>query len=147
MIFACVLFKANDLVPHYGKYYNREYVEKLYRGVARNFPHPFRFVCLTDSVYCFREPIEPIPLQDPHHDWQSLMEMFKLEGRVLAMGLDTIITGDLTEIMSYDGPLALCRDPYDSGIPCNGVMLFNNGPAIYRQFVDTPDKRIMYRFG
>lgn len=141
MIFSCVLFKANSQVPDYSHCYDKTWVEKLYRGVKRHIQSPFRFVCFVDQDYDFNEPIESIRLEDPHHDWQSLMELFRLEGTVLAMGLDTVVTGDLTEIMSYRGALALTKDKYLSGIVCNGVMLFNDGPAIYKRFRQDPERR------
>jgi len=147
--FACVFFKPNDVVPDYSRCYNESWVEKLYRGVQRHTPPPWNFICLVDRIYEFKEPIQQIRLEDPHSDWQSLMELFRLEGTVLGMGLDTLITGDLSEIMTYTGPLALTKgQDHDSlgspQVPANGVMLFNNGPEIYRRFRDDPERRKAY---
>ena len=48
----------NTLVPQDKKYvgiYTTEWVDKLYRGIARNYNGPFRFICLGDQNYRFRK--------------------------------------------------------------------------------------------
>ena len=53
-----VLFSGYQTnIPHSIDVYNPEYVDKLYRGVARNFRGTFDFICLTDQNYKFKEPI------------------------------------------------------------------------------------------
>ena len=135
-----------------------EWVDKLYRMVARNITREFRFVCITNVPQStFNEPVEVIPFK---HGWASKhakLEMFRpdlhLKGRSLYMDLDTVITGLLDDIIMYDGKFAALAD-YSS--PLNkhygtGFMLFEEGfgHSIYEAFLQTPDavRNDMYRIG
>jgi len=100
-----------------------EWVDKLYRGVARNYSHLFKFVCLTDGPYDFKEDIEIQPLT--HTRWSTAcLQLHAIKAdRLVLMGLDTVIVGNLDKIFMYDGQLAVPRDPYRPQNPCNGVVL------------------------
>lgn len=130
----CVYFQPNDQVQYWSSIYSPEWVNKLYRGVARNISGPFRFVCLTDRLYPELDAnIVQFSLQQAN--WFGLMELFKLPGRVLAMGIDTVITGSLDDLATYPGQLALNRGPFDPEVPSNGAWMFNNGWWIWEKFV------------
>ena len=47
-------------IPHSVGIYTPEWVDKLYRGVARNYSGPFNFICLTEKNYDFVEPIKQV---------------------------------------------------------------------------------------
>ena len=89
-----------------------EYVARLARGVERNLKIPYRFVCLTDEPEKVPSEIETIPLK-PLSRKGCLPKIMVynpengFKGRVLLLDLDNVITGDLTEIASYSGPLAV----------------------------------------
>jgi len=133
-----------------------EWVDKLYRGVARNLKRPFRFVCLTDYTGEFEEDIEVIPLLHKWDTKQAKLEIFRPDldlGRVLYMDLDTIIVGSLEDIASYDGKFAALSD-FSS--PLNrhcgtGFMLWEAGygHGIYEAFKQTTkEERVgVYRVG
>jgi hypothetical protein len=119
---ACVYYEGIN-VPYFSKCYTPEWVDKLYRGVLRNYKKDFRFVCLTDKEYKFEERIEQQPLWTTN--WPTAcQQLYGIEAeRLLLLGLDTIITGNLHAIFHYNGVLAVPRDPYRTESPCNAVVL------------------------
>lgn len=62
------------------------------------------------------------------HSWPGVWSIANwydptlFEGRVFAVGLDTLFVGDLSEIGAYDGPRAGIRDFYDPNSLASGVM-------------------------
>ena len=131
---ACVLYQGEDVPSHSVGVFTPEWVDRLYRGVKRNTTRPFRFVCFVDRDYEFNEPIETKKLVMPYRNMFSLLEPFREDmGRVVFMGLDTIITGNIDKLMDYDGPFAMLKDPYFER-PCSGVMLFPYTPEVWEAF-------------
>lgn len=105
--------------------YDVNWVEKLYRGFARNLTLPFRFVCFTEKARAFKEPIEQKPLK-PEPDYAAMIEPFKLNEPTIIVGLDTIITGNIDHLAAYclaSDKIAVPRDPFYPEKLCNGVAL------------------------
>lgn len=125
MITVGTVFYRNDTnIPPWGHCYTEEWVDKLYRGIQRNYSQDFNFICLTDKVYTFKEKgIWQLPLI--RRNWhRDCLQLHALPGtRLVLMGLDTVITGSLDEIFAYAGELAVPRDPYLKKVPCNAVVL------------------------
>jgi hypothetical protein len=140
--FACVLFRP-IAVPKWSQCYSPEWVDKLYRGIRRNYHGRFRFVCFTDKPYDFAEPeIEQVALLWPELQWMTLLEPFRLSAdRMLVMGLDTVITGDLSDIASYNGHIALCRDPSQPSRSCNAIVSVSRAASelLWHMFADRPE--------
>ena len=121
------------LVPQTRQYvgvYTTEWVDKLYRGIARNYNGPFGFICLTDQNYRFEESnIKLIRFERSvdQYGWMSLMEWYRPDlcvGNRITLGLDTIITGSLDRIFAYKPEkLAVCKDPYENFKICNAVTM------------------------
>jgi hypothetical protein len=110
----------------------KEYVEKLYRGVARHCPVDWKGVCLTDDPETVPDGIEAIVLQHGLDGWWNKLALFKpgmfpKGARVLFLDLDTIPIGDLAPIATYDGPFAMLRDVYRDGRFGSGVMAWEAG--------------------
>tara|TARA_R100000808_G_scaffold25056_1_gene61040 strand:+ start:8597 stop:9223 length:627 start_codon:yes stop_codon:yes gene_type:complete len=74
--------------------YNRSHVEKIKTMVENYVPHE-NFICFTDTV----EESYDIPLVDDWPGWWSKMELFKIRGPLLFLDLDTIITGNINQII------------------------------------------------
>ena len=53
---------VNVVCMKWASVYGPEYVNKLYRGVARNLTMPFRFVCFTEDPNGVDESVECKPL-------------------------------------------------------------------------------------
>ena len=116
-------------VPHTTGVYDPAYVEKLYRGFKRNLTIPFDFVCLVDKNYIFQEDIKAVRFKRSvdQYGWMSLMEMYRpeiCEGIRLTVGLDTIITGPVDDILQAQvSKFAVCTDPMYPNQICNAITL------------------------
>lgn len=133
-----VLYQGKDVPAHSLGIFSPEWADRLYRGIARHTTRPFRFVLFVDrDDYEFAEPIETRPLCLPYRNMISLLEPFRENfGRVVFMGLDTIITGNIDPLMDYRGPLAMLRDPYVPSRMCSGVMAFPWSPKVWGKILD-----------
>ena len=104
----------------FGSKYGADYVNKLYRGVARNLTTPFTFYCFTEKPEGLDESILPVPLDTSLSGWWAKAHIFKagsqfeISGRIMYIDLDMIITGSLDELVRYQGvsfennKLAIC---------------------------------------
>jgi hypothetical protein len=97
---ACVLRSGGDYGP--------DDVRRLRGGVEAHLPGA-RFVCLSDVDV----PCERIPLRHDWPGWWAKLNLFSPEitGDFLYLDLDTIITGDLSDLASLNR-LAIMRDVY-----------------------------------
>jgi hypothetical protein len=95
---ACVLRSGGDYGP--------DDVRRLRDGVEAHLPGA-RFVCLSDVDV----PCERIPLRHDWPGWWSKLNLFSPEvtGDFLYLDLDSIITGDLSDLASLNR-LAIMRD-------------------------------------
>lgn len=126
---ATLLWDANDNSLPFSRIYDETWVEKLYRGFARNLTLPFRFVCFTDRDRDFCEPIQQERIRG-RLDYSACIEPYRLGDPMMLVGLDTIITGNVDHLADYcleAQRLAVPRDPYDARIVCNGVALVPAG--------------------
>lgn len=105
--------------PGYRSSFDATSVNVLRNQVARHYPHPHRFICVTDDPSGIDAGIETFPLgesfldlKNPTWSWgpncfprlQAFAPEFeKVAGkRFVSMDLDTVITGDLTPL--WDRP-------------------------------------------
>jgi hypothetical protein len=126
---ATLLWDANDASLGFSRMYDEIWVEKLYRGFARNLTLPFRFVCFTDREREFCEPIEQERIRGAK-DYSACIEPYRLGEPMILVGLDTVVTGNVDHLAGYcleAKRLAVPRDPYDPRIMCNGVALVPAG--------------------
>ena len=130
--FVTVLFDGHWTgVPHTVGVYTAEWVDKLYRGIARNFNGPFDFVCLTDRHYDFKEEVRQVRFLQSvdQYGWMSMLEQYRPDicsSKRMTLGLDTVITGPLNDICSFDGKIALCTDPLNPHLECNAITVVND---------------------
>lgn len=115
----------------------REYVEKLYRGVAKHLSD-FEFICFTDDPEPYAEGIHKKTLPVPGlHGWYHKLALFKpgvIEDgeRILFLDLDTVIAGSLETIVKYGGKFAMLG-PFFANVSSafsgnqSGVMLWRAG--------------------
>jgi hypothetical protein len=126
---ATLFWQANDASYDFSRMYDETWVEKLYRGFARNLTRPFRFVCFTDRPREFCEPIEQEPIRG-RLDYSACIEPYRLGEPMILVGLDTVVTGNCDALADYcltADRLAVPRDPYDAKVVCNGVALVPAG--------------------
>lgn len=138
MITFITTFWHGEDVSKRSRCFTKEWVEKLYRGVERNLKD-FDFVCLVDEYHVFDAPITQIKFERKHKAYMWILEIFYLDfGRCLFTGLDTIITGSLEDIASYQGDFAMIRDPNIMTQGASGVMAFPFRPDIYEAYLKDP---------
>lgn len=130
LVVSTCLWDANEQSQAFSRGYNEEWVEKLYRGFARNLTHQFRFVLFTDRRREFKEPIEQLRLITHKPNYGCFIEPFRLNKPMILVGLDTIIVGNLDHYADYcmrGAKVALPRDPYQPDRSINGVALVPAG--------------------
>lgn len=105
--------------PGYRSAFNSEHVNILARMVARNYPHPHKFICVTDDAAGIDDHIGIVPLWDDYADLPSphgagnpscyrRLKLYSEEARelfgdrIVSLDLDCVITGDLTPL--WDRP-------------------------------------------
>ena len=122
--------------------FSRAWVLALREGLRSCLPSfdPDQLVCLTNSEDDLRGVVRTQPLTHDLPGWWSKIELFKpgrFTGRVLYLDLDSLPVGDLTDLVGYDGPLAMLSDFYMPDKPASGVMAWEagEGEAIYTSFV------------
>lgn len=137
---ACVLKSGGGYSP--------EWVWALKRNVAEHLTD-YEFRVLSD-LQCFGS--WNIPLTHRWPGWWSKLELFRpglfAPGPVLYLDLDTLVTGDLSELASYAGPLAMVTDFYRPQFAQTGVMAWNPGPltdGLWETFLAAPQFLEMQR--
>lgn len=126
---ATLLWSPTTTSFHYSRCYTEEWVDKLYRGFARNLTRPMRFVCFADKLRTFKEPIEQV-LIDGEPDYSSCIQPYKLNVPMILVGLDTIVTGNCDELADYcfyGDRVAVPIDPFYPDKLCDGVHLVPAG--------------------
>lgn len=120
------LWSANKNSFAFSRCYNEEWVDRLYRGFARNLTRPFRFVCLTDKARVFAHPqIEQDRFSAALPTYSDGYELYKIEGPLIVLGLDTVIVGNIDHFAAWcEGAdrLGLPRHPGNASLACNGVV-------------------------
>ncbi len=131
-----VLFDPNaeSIIPERSRVYSPHWVDKLYRGCARNLTVPFRFLCLTHyprSAFAHPE-IEVAPFLEDTRQVMCLTEVFRPDlgiDRGFFIALDTVILRNIDHMTEYRGDFAL---PKLTG-PSEGYRIFYNPVALYHQ--------------
>lgn len=104
-----------------GNYCDRgaEYVAKLFDGVRRFMPKgvEYRCECLTDDPTTLPNHVADKLVPAGIAGWWNKLAlfspgMFPSGDRIVYSDLDTIVTGDLSDIAGYRGKFAIMRDPY-----------------------------------
>jgi hypothetical protein len=135
---ATLFWDANPASKSFSAMYTTEWVEKLYRGFARNLTRPFRFVCYSERERTFAEPIECIATLPARPTYIDCVAPYEIDGPMILVGLDTVVTGNIDHLAEHCETahrIALPRDPYNKGQACNGVALI---PAGWTQIARDP---------
>lgn len=95
----------------WGTKYGPEYVNKLFRGVKKYLTEvEFDFTCFTENSEGLQEGVNWKELPENWSGWWGKASLFSdhgLEGRLLYIDLDTVITGSLNELAKYTGVFAV----------------------------------------
>lgn len=102
----------------WGTRYSSDYVNRLYNGVRRNYPHKFRFSCLTENPAGLLPEIRRLNGSTALPGWWSKALVFSqqdLHPLSVYIDLDVVITGDLSFVRDYRGLFAVMGT---DGIAC-----------------------------
>lgn len=106
-----------------------EYVARLRAQVRRNVKTKHRFYCVTDDAASEYPGVRCKPAV--HRGWWEKIRLFKpgmfQEGRVVFLDLDTIIVGNIDDIVAYDGDFATLHDFWRPMGLGPAVMLWRSG--------------------
>jgi lipopolysaccharide biosynthesis glycosyltransferase len=98
-----------------GGQYTEKNVEILHNNIKKFVSFPHKFVCLTDLD---TGNYEKVKLEKNYPAWWSKMELFKIEGPVLYLDLDTIVVNSLdplyNEIMKETNDFCVLRDVHSA---------------------------------
>lgn len=101
---------------NWGTKYGAPYINRLYAMVARHITPPFRFVCFTDTRADVRKevichdlpPLDVAHPQNTRGKWEKARlwsaTLPDLEGPVLFLDLDVVITGSLDVFFEFGAP-------------------------------------------
>ena len=108
--------------------YDQTWVEKLYRGFARNLTMPFRFVCWSDRHRIYAESAIKTAALGDRPGYGDVMMPLTTGDPTILVGLDTVVLRNIDHLArwcleSKDDVLALPRDPFKWDQACNGVVL------------------------
>jgi len=112
---------AQFICMKWGDKYGAEYVNRLYKMIASNIKRNFCLTCFTDDAVGVNsnvkiEPLLPLGLPEglPERGWNKLATLGEniggLQGQVLFMDLDVVITGGLDELFDYPGEFLIIKD-------------------------------------
>lgn len=131
IVIATLLWTPNEASMDFSRMYDERWVEKLYRGVARNLRLPFRFICWSDQPREYVHPeIEQRRIRQDPPDYAACIEPYELNEPMILMGLDTVITGPIDHLADHcfgADRIAVPRDPFYPQTVCNGVALVPAG--------------------
>ena len=106
--------------------YRPTHVMALAKQVEKNTAVPYRFVCYTDVT----KSGSVCPLEKNYPGWWSCVELWRHKGPTIAMGLDTIIKGNIDGLLNLactvkDYEFCLLDSPFKRGEWINGIQIWN----------------------
>lgn len=108
----------NIVCLKWGTKYSSEDVNKLFFMVKNNLSIDFKFFCITDDSSQLDSDILPLPIYDNSLEgwWHKLTilrkDLYDLQGTVLFLDLDVVITGSLDEIVSFEAGHVIAATDY-----------------------------------
>lgn len=153
MVISVVTWKWGPPIG-YRSHFTAEHVNTLRRMVARHYPHPHRFLCVTDDAHGLDREVEAIPMWPDHAALLSphgalspscyrRLKAFAAEiepilgARFVSIDLDTVIVGDLSPVWNRREDFVIWGET-DPRSFYNGSMFLMNAGA-RRQVWDTFD--------
>ncbi len=137
----------NIVCLKWGEKYDADYVNKLYAGVKRNTTVAFTFHCFTDDPININSAvvIHPLPVNNIEGWWNKLFLFsndIDIDGRVLFIDLDTLITGNIDEIIKIDKGFIMLKDFFHpmQNNDGSGLMSFDTkqNTNIWHEFIKNP---------
>ena len=117
-----------------GREYKPEHVYAIQNMCKENIDADYSFVCLSDldDLEC-----DSIKLEHDWPTWWSKMEVFKIKGPCLFFDLDTLICGNIDEVIENLQQTEMCmlKDQWNKGDMGSGMMYWKNDMSnVYNEF-------------
>lgn len=142
MNFVCV-YHVNEKTV-----YDKEYVNKLYRAIKRNYQGKINFYCLSNAIV----DVDTIQLKNDWPGWWSKIELFRknlFDGPVLYLDLDVIILDSIDIVLQnvdYKNFYMIKSVTPESGNANSSIMSWEGDYSfIYDNFLENKDV-IMSRY-
>lgn len=146
--------------PGYRSVFTAENVNITRRMVARNYPEPHRFICVTDEPEGIDPEVEIIPLWDDHArisnpTWVNgpscyrrlkvFSEWFgsQVGDRFVVIDLDAVITGDMRPLWNRDEDFLIWRPGHARTPMCGSMFMLRAGA--HKEIWDTFDAALSPR--
>ena len=105
----------------WGTKYGPDYVNRLHRMIAKNIERDFQITCFTDDGNGIDPDVRVMPLLPlglpeglPERGWNKLATLAEgiggLQGQVVFLDLDVVITGSLDDFFELPGEFLIIRD-------------------------------------
>jgi len=131
-----------------------QHVEVLYNSLCKYSTIPFTLYVISDYQKPFPKGVFRISLKHP--DWNpklNKLELFRQDVLNLAshffyFDLDTVLIGNIDELLSSDNPLVMLDDFYYNNTFGSGLMAWTRdlGPHIYKMAEATPTEELHKNF-
>lgn len=130
-----------------GNGFTAEYVKRLQAGVREHCKRSYQFVCLTNERV---ERVDCIPLRRGWTGFWNKLELFSpklFNGPVAYFDLDTMLVGDITDMVETEHPFASLTHWTHPHIMASGVMVwdgrvdFSHIPASYSPMMNEAYQR------
>lgn len=145
---------VNIFCLKWGTKYGPEYVNRLYAGIKRNTSLRFRFFCFTDDKKGIRPEVVSLDLKYASllDSWWNKLWLFSDEmplvrgQKVFYVDLDTLITGDIDQLLMYTpNKMMVLKDFYHgiaqtAGKLGSGLMSWKHGHynMLWNEFIKDP---------
>lgn len=101
----------------WGNLYSPDYVNNLYSSIKRNSSKEFLFSCFTDNEQGIISEIDIRPLPINLNTWFNKIALYNKDlynkgDQIFFIDLDTVIVGNIDNILSYSGDFIILRDFY-----------------------------------
>lgn len=118
-----------------------EYTSKHVKWLMRQLPAGYDFVCFSDKGI---KGVNVIPLKEQWAGWWSKIELFNPEQcseDIFFLDLDTVITGDITELLA-ENRLSILSDFYHPETTGSAVMRIPHDAkaAVWEKFIADPER-------
>lgn len=151
MNFVCVLRQDPATKKHPG-FYDKEWVNKLYRGIQRNYTKPFNFYCLSNV----KTDVETIPLKNNFTTWWSKIELFRKDlpffnQKIFYLDLDIVICNNFDNIENYleDDKFYMLEGQSKKNVPNSSILSWQGDYSrLYTNFINNQNSiKEKYRKG
>lgn len=153
----------NVVCLKFGTLYGPEYVNRLLASLKRFTTIPFKLHCFTDDIRGIHPDVHnhQLPHNLPGNGWWQKLYMFSkdmpITGRIFYIDLDTLITGNVDDIISHEGKFTVLHDFFMIRLPTrkdkwgtgaeavgSGVLSWNAGEhtQIWETFIKDPKSAV-----